>query len=56
MLRAILGVTICTSSWANLHPYVDCNCDYHSNIPGSQDICERGIDIAHSAMIKGNVL
>jgi len=56
MLRAVLAVTICTSSWANLHPHVDCNCDYDSDIPGSQDICEKAIDIALSAAIKGNIL
>lgn len=56
MLRAILGVIVCTSSWANLHPYMGCNCDYDINIPGSQETCERTIDIARSATIKGNVL
>lgn len=56
MLRAILGVVIRTSSWANLHPDMDCNCDHDSNIPGSQDISEGAVDIALSATIKGNIL
>lgn len=43
---------ICTSSWENLHPYMDYNYDYDNNIPGSQDICKGAIDIALYAMTK----
>lgn len=31
---------------------MDCNCDYDNNIPQSQDMCEKAIDIALYAMTK----
>lgn len=43
---------ICSFSWKNLRAYIDYNCDYGNNILGSQDMCERAIDIALYAMIK----
>lgn len=36
MIMSILGVIVLTDGWANLHPYVEHNCDYNSNVPGIQ--------------------